>query len=148
DETEPPPPAGPWKTRPAPWAGWFDRHRFRLTWGSLVQALVFYGWLRGLNILHQGSPAGQSRYGVGLADAPCWFSAEDWQVDGEAGNELAEALWQAWLRAGGPWPTEFHLTASAAGGLEPQGPETFLHQGPRCQQLWELPEPRERPGWR
>src|SRR5262249_54935288 len=114
DEPEPPPPTGPWKTRPAPWAGWFDRHRLRLTWGSVVQALVFYGWLRGLSVLHHGSPAGQSRYGVGLADAQCWFSSEDWQVDGEAGNELAEALWQAWLRAGGPWPTEFHLTASTA----------------------------------
>ncbi|HYV38673.1 MAG TPA: methyltransferase domain-containing protein [Gemmataceae bacterium] len=135
------------KTRPAPWAGWFERHRPRLGWGSFLQAIVFYGWLRGLDLLHSGGNSAYASYGVCLGDDQCWFSSEDWQVSGAAGQELGEALWRAWLAAGGPWPTEFCLTA-AAGALEASGSESFVRQGPRCRQVWTLKELRPRPGWR
>jgi len=158
EETETPPSPGPLKSRPAPWAGWFERQRPRLACSSFLQALVFYGWLRGLNPLHSGGAGGYASYSVCSGDALCWFSAEDWQVNGGDGHELGEALWQAWLRAGGPWPTEFRLTASAADAspLSPAdrevgvrgGSESYLRQGPRCQQVWTLHETRDRPGWR
>jgi protein-L-isoaspartate(D-aspartate) O-methyltransferase len=148
DEAETPPSLGELKCRPAPWASWFDRQRPRLAWGSFLQALVFYGWLRGLNPLHSGGGGGYSSCGVSSGDALCWFSSEDWQVSGAAGQEIGEALWRTWLRAGGPWPTEFQLMVSATGGLRPRGPESYVRQGPLCQQLWTLQETRTRPGWR
>jgi protein-L-isoaspartate(D-aspartate) O-methyltransferase len=136
------------KTRPAPWAGWFERSRPRLGCGSFLQALVFYGWLRGLSPVTGGSTGGYSRYGVSCGDALCCFNAEDWQVNSGAGHELGLALWQAWLHAGGPWPTEFELTCSAKARLEPKGQESYLRQRPRCQQIWTLQAHRNRSGWR
>jgi protein-L-isoaspartate(D-aspartate) O-methyltransferase len=143
-------PTGQLKSRPAPWAGWFDRQRPRLSWSCFLQALVFYGWLRGLRPLHSGGSATFSGGGVasGEGDALCWFGSEDWQVNGDAGQELAESLWQAWLKAGGPWPTEFRLTVSASNGLHPVEPESYFVQGARCQQMWTLKQTRDRPGWR
>ena len=71
-----------------------------------------------------------------------------WYVEGEAGFELGSRLWRAFLGAGAPWPTEFRLRASPHSVLEPSGRrESFFRQGPRCQQLWELIEPRDRPAW-
>jgi protein-L-isoaspartate(D-aspartate) O-methyltransferase len=149
DETATPDGAAePLKSRPAPWAGWFDGQHRRLGWGNFLQALVYYGWLRGLSVLHKGSAGSLSNFGVHSDDGVCWFSSEDWQVSGSAGQELGQALWQAWLRAGGPWPIDFELRASAAGGLEACEPESYLRQGPRCQQLWTLRQNRVRVGWR
>jgi protein-L-isoaspartate(D-aspartate) O-methyltransferase len=136
--------AGPWKTRPAPWAGWFDRQRPRLTWGSFLQALVFYGWLSGLDVLNRGSGS----YGVQRDNAQCWFSSDDWQVNDGAASDFADALWHSWLQAGGPWPTEFRLTASAEHNWQMNWPGSYLRMGPRCHQLWRLNEVRERQGWR
>jgi protein-L-isoaspartate(D-aspartate) O-methyltransferase len=145
DESETPGLTGPWKTRPAPWAGWFDRQRPRLALGSFVQALAFYGWVRGANVLYRGG-AGLSGYGVEADGAACWFASEDWQVNGPEGQDLAETLWQAWLRAGGPWPSEYRLTA-AQGVWEPP-PQAYLRSGPRCRQAWEILDERDRLGWR
>jgi protein-L-isoaspartate(D-aspartate) O-methyltransferase len=148
EETEALPQAVALKSRPAPWAGWFDRQRPRLASHSFLQAMVFYGWLRGLTVLYRGNPSGGACHGISMNDAVCWLGAEDWQVDGPAGQELAEALWLAWLRAGGPWPTEFRLRISTTDACLAPDRHTMVRSGPRCQQLWDLVEVRERPGWR
>jgi protein-L-isoaspartate(D-aspartate) O-methyltransferase len=139
--------AGPWKAWPAPWAGWFGKHRPRLGWGNVLQAIAFYGWVRGLEVRTRSPTAGTSSFGVLLDGAVCWFDPEDWQVSGPEGQELGDALWQAWLRAGGPWPTDYRLTVTA-NSLGPTPHESYTRRGPRCQQRWELLESRERPGWR
>jgi protein-L-isoaspartate(D-aspartate) O-methyltransferase len=138
---------GPWLTRPAPWVDWLDRQRPRLGWSSVLQAVAFYGWIRGLEVRHRGSAAGNSGFGVASNQDVCWFGPDDWQVNSPAGLELGEALWQAWLRAGGPWPTEFRLTVSA-GAVPETARQGFRRSGPRCQQFWEMMEWRQRPGWR
>jgi protein-L-isoaspartate(D-aspartate) O-methyltransferase len=139
--------AGPWKSWPAPWAGYFGKHRPRLGWGNVLQAIAFYGWVRGFEVRTRSPTAGASNFGVQMDGAVCWLDPEDWQVSGSEGQELGEALWQAWLRAGGPWPTEFRLTV-AAGPLGPTAHESYSRRGPRCHQRWEVLESRERPGWR
>jgi protein-L-isoaspartate(D-aspartate) O-methyltransferase len=144
--SEPPTPVEDLRSRPAPWAGWFERQRPRLGWHNFIQAIVFYGWLHGLTVYHRdGSPA-PADYAVRREDAVCWLGADQWQVNGQPGQELGDHLWQAYLRAGGPWPTEYRLTATAGGGLT-MGPEGFWRQGPCCQQHWQLLEPRQRSSW-
>jgi protein-L-isoaspartate(D-aspartate) O-methyltransferase len=136
-------------SEPAPWNGWFDRRHPRIYWHGFIQALTFYGLLRGLEVHHRGLDNGQTLYGVSDrngADA-CWLGAQEWQAVGTAGRDLASSLWRAFLRAGGPWPTEFDLIASPRGGLEIAHDEAYLRQGPRCQQLWTLADHRERPAW-
>jgi protein-L-isoaspartate(D-aspartate) O-methyltransferase len=145
-ENDPEPPTDRLRSRPAPWAGWFDRQRPRLAWGSFVQGFAFFGWLGGLTVYHRGSMPGPLGYGLGDGEAVCWPGPDDWQVNGPDGQELGEALWQAFLDAGGPWPTEFRLTAAPPGRLPPG--RGFHHRGPRCEQRWELLEVRHRPGWR
>jgi protein-L-isoaspartate(D-aspartate) O-methyltransferase len=146
--------AGPLQTLPAPWAGWFDRRRPRLKWLGFIQALVFYGLLRGHSVHYRTLANGQPVFGVSgpASDGKpggrvCWLGAQDWQVSGAAGRDLGWGLWRAFLDAGGPWPTEFRLTASPHGGLSVGPRESYLRQGPRCQQVWEVSEPRDRPAW-
>jgi protein-L-isoaspartate(D-aspartate) O-methyltransferase len=136
------------KTRPAPWASWFDRQRPRLSLSSFLQAIVFYGWLRGLEVLHAGGATGFVSFGVASGDDCCWFSAQDWQVGGSHGHELGEGLWRAWLQAGGPWPTEFCLSAAPCMVTDVDGPECYVRQGPLCSQRWQLRPSRQRPAWR
>jgi protein-L-isoaspartate(D-aspartate) O-methyltransferase len=147
-EGEPETPINSLRSRPAPWAGWFERQKPRLAWHNFIQALVFYGWLRGLTVHHRGSSTAPAGYAVGWQDAVCWLGADEWQVNGPAGQDLGEGLWGAFLQAGGPWPTEFRLTATLAGGLTATGHECYLRQGPRCQLRWQLMAPRPRTGWR
>ena len=94
-------------------------------------------------------PDGQTVFGVSEPGqkAACWLGPQEWQVSGPAGRDLGRALWRAFLDAGGPWPTEFRLRADPRRGLTADRPEGYVRQGPRCQQVWELVEPRERPGW-
>jgi protein-L-isoaspartate(D-aspartate) O-methyltransferase len=143
------PPADGLRSLPAPWAGWFARRRLRLQWLGFVQALACYGLLRGLDIAYRSQPDGQPEFGVAdrAGGAWCWLGSESWQVNGEPGRALATELWSAFLAAGGPWPTEFHIRASPRGGLKATGSEAYERRGLRCQQLWELLEPRERPSW-
>jgi protein-L-isoaspartate(D-aspartate) O-methyltransferase len=137
------------QTLPAPWAGWFDRRHPRVYWHGFIQALTFYGLLRGLEVHHRGSDNGQPLFGVSAADdsAVCWLGSQDWQVNGSAGRDLGWTLWRAFLDASGPWPTEFDLTASPRGGLQAGRRESYLRQGLCCQQLWELIDERDRPAW-
>ena len=141
------PPAGDLRGLPAPWAGWFERRRSRLNWLGFCQALVFYGWLRGLTVHYRVTAEAQANFGVRDADALCWFGSQDWQVTGEEGRDLGAGLWRAFLEAGGPWPTEFRLKASPSEPLPRGRRETYERQGPLCRQLWELMEPRDRIAW-
>jgi protein-L-isoaspartate(D-aspartate) O-methyltransferase len=143
---------GPWggalHPAPAPWAEWFDRRRPRMGWGGFIQALAFYAYLRGLAVSYQSGDALPSFRVSGFADGcACVLGLNTWQVSGPAGRELAWQLWRDFLDAGGPWPTEFVLHASPAGGLRADRPETYLRDGPRCQHRWQLLESRERPVW-
>jgi protein-L-isoaspartate(D-aspartate) O-methyltransferase len=149
-EHDPIAPAGPGETVAAPWAGWFDRKRPRVRWGAFIQALVFFGYLRGLEIHYRASPKDGTTYGIRAASgdpAACWLGSRSWQINGPAGMELGLALYRDFLEAGGPWPTEFRLTASAASEPTSTAAPSFRRQGPRCRHLWELAEPRQRGGW-
>jgi len=157
-------PRGPLQTVRAPWARWFDR-RSRRGWLFFIQAFAFFGWLRGLSLSYRTAPEGHPTFGMSDARKGhgCWFGPQKWQATGAAGCELANELWRAFLDAGGPRPTEFRLHASPLTLLSPpdegegrvrvsgplpllEGRTTFRRCGPRCQQLWELIEPRERIG--
>lgn len=145
-----PSPTGAMQTVAAPWAGWFDRRRPRPGWLGLAQSLAFFGWLRGLTVSYLALADGQPAYG--LSDAVrgcgCWFGLQSWQATGEAGRELGEQLWRAFLDAGGPWPTEYRLLAR---GDEiqrlGQKREVWWRGGQRWPQAWELVEKRERQTW-
>lgn len=153
EEIEPFPPIGELRTLPAPWAGWFDRRRVRLGWLGFSQAQAFFAWVRGLNIHYRTADNGMAIFGVSQPQTRdlCWLGHQEWQVTGDSGRDLAWELWRAFLEAGGPWPTEFRVQAvpSAAGAkvLKPDRAPGFLHQGARCQYLWEIVEPRERLAW-
>jgi hypothetical protein len=139
---------GSLQTLPAPWTRWFDRRRPRNGWISFIQALAFYGWLRGLSVSYTTLSDGQPAFG--LMDAGrtcgCWLGLQNWQVSGDAGRTLAANLWRAFLDAGGPWPTEFALRASPHVEPEPGNTrEAYRRQGTSCHQVWELIEPRDRP---
>jgi protein-L-isoaspartate(D-aspartate) O-methyltransferase len=146
-ENDTPPAAGTLRTLPAPWAGWFDRKRPRANWLGFIQALVFYGLLNGLHVHYQTFAGGEAVFGVSEHDSVCWLGEHQWQVSGESGRDLGWTLWRAFLDAGGPRPTEFSLRASAGQELSPRHKEEYLRQGIHCRQLWELPEPSDRPNW-
>jgi protein-L-isoaspartate(D-aspartate) O-methyltransferase len=143
------PPTGPFAKVTAPWAGWFERRRPRPGWLGFAQSLALYAFLRGLRVSYQSLPDGETTFGVAEPDGTaCWLGEATWHVAGEAGLALGERLWRAFLDAGGPWPTEFRLRASPRGGVAAGGGrEVYERQGPRCRQVWELIEPRERPVW-
>lgn len=140
---------GPLKTLPAPWASWFERRRPRLGWLGFSQALAFYALLRRYTLHYQTLQDGPA---FGISDEErnclCWLGLHDWHVSGEAGRDLGWSLWQAFLAAGGPWPTEFRLRARPDDQLRPgKASESYIRQGQCCRQVWELSEPRDRPGW-
>src|SRR5262249_36288204 len=137
---------GPLRTLAAPWADWFDRRRPRLGWLGFIQSLAFFGWLQGLAGSYQMLGENQPAFGVaGPGRGVCWMGVQHWHVDGRAGRDLGWELWRGFLEAGGPWPTEFRLTATARGDLGDNGGRRFVRQGPRCRQVWRLPDERERP---
>ncbi len=140
---------GPLAAVRAPWAGWFDRHRPRPGWLGLSQSLAFYALLRGLRISYQALGDGEATFGVADTDgAACWLGEQAWHVSGEPGRTLGDRLWRAFLDAGGPWPTEFRLRASPHCQIATSEHRAmYARQGPRCQQVWELIEPRERAAW-
>jgi protein-L-isoaspartate(D-aspartate) O-methyltransferase len=140
-------PAGTVRRLPAPWAGWFDRKRPRGNWFGFSQALAFFGLLRGLAIHYRLLDTGHAAFGVSHDQALCWFGSQEWYVTGDTGRDLGWTLWRAFLDAGGPWPTEFRLRASPMQPLPPGRREAYQRQGPCCQQLWELLEPRDRAAW-
>jgi protein-L-isoaspartate(D-aspartate) O-methyltransferase len=141
---------GTWHTLPAPWADWFDHRKLKQGWLGLIQSLVVYGLLRGLRVSYQVLADGEATFGVSDAagKAVCWLGEEQWRVNGDAGRALGENLWRAFLDAGGPWPTEFRVRMGPVSELERGGGrEVYERQGPRCRQVWELTERRERAVW-
>jgi protein-L-isoaspartate(D-aspartate) O-methyltransferase len=134
---------------PAPWAGWFDGRRPRATWLRFSQALGFYAWLRGLAVDYRTfAVAGGPGFGIRdrNGDGWCWMGPLEWRVNGAAGRQLGGALWQAFLAAGGPWPTDFRVRLHPDRSLAPAGArEEYVVQGPRCQQVWWLPDTWDRP---
>lgn len=140
------PGAGEFRTVRAPWAGWFDRRRCRPDWLTFIQSLAFYGWLRGLGIHHRATEPGVSVFAVAdAAGAVCWLSPREWQINGPEARALGRLLWRAFLGAGGPWPTEYHLRAGPQGGLAAGSGEHYRRHGPRCEQVWGVCTDRERP---
>jgi protein-L-isoaspartate(D-aspartate) O-methyltransferase len=137
------------RTFPAPWAGWFDRRRPRVSWLGFCQALAFLGWLRGLGLHHQPEANDQFLYGVSDPERPvwCWLGSQEWQVSDDAGRDLGLSLWNTFLEMGGPWPTEYRFRASAAQPLPASDPRGYSRQGPLCRQRWELLQARERAAW-
>jgi protein-L-isoaspartate(D-aspartate) O-methyltransferase len=140
-------PSGEMPRLEAPWVGWFDRRRTRSSWLGFSQSMAFLGFVQGMGIHYRVGEDGQPFYGVSRGTSHCWFGLREWQVNGEGGRMLGISLWQEFLNAGGPWPTDFRLRASPRGGLRPGHRTAFIRQDERCQQLWELPESRDRPGW-
>jgi hypothetical protein len=140
-------PAGDLRALEAPWAGWFDRKRARGNWLGFCQALAFFGLLRGLDVHYRVSEDNHACFGVSEMNTICWFGVHEWQVNSDAARDLGWLLWRAFLDCGGPWPIEFRLKASCRQAL-PTGPrEGYLRHGPKCRQLWELTENRDRQGW-
>jgi protein-L-isoaspartate(D-aspartate) O-methyltransferase len=146
-EDESPGPATNLRSFPAPWAGWFDGRRIRLHWMGFIQSLAFYGLLRGLAIHYQMLDRSPAVFGVSRSGDGCWFGHQEWQVNNDAGRDLGWFLWRAFLDSGGPWPTEFRLKACPGDSPLASRRESYLRQGPRCRQLWELSEPRDRGAW-
>ncbi|HEX5271848.1 MAG TPA: methyltransferase domain-containing protein [Gemmataceae bacterium] len=150
EEGAEPPPARQLTAVRAPWAGWFDRRRPRPGWLGLVQSLAFYALLRGLPLAYQALPDGETTFGVADPEQKgwCWLGEEAWQVTGEGGRSVGLRLWRAFLDAGAPWPTEFRLRAAPRADPGAEGRrETYVRQGPRCRQVWELVEGRRRSAW-
>jgi protein-L-isoaspartate(D-aspartate) O-methyltransferase len=140
---------GPLRTLAAPWAHWFDRRRPRLGWLGFIQSLAFFAWLQGLAVSYQMLANNQPAFGVAdpRQGGACLLGVENWHTDGSAGRELGCRLWRGFLAAGGPWPTEYRLTATVGeGGIHEAGRECFVRQGPRCRHVWQLPGERDRPG--
>jgi len=132
------------RTVPAPWAGWFERRRIHGNWLEFVQALVFFGLVRGLEVQQRSGAGGEAEYGINDLGSICWFGSGQWQVNGDSAHDLACDLYRAWLEAGGPRPTEFHLRAYPRHGPGVVQARGFLRRGSRCDQFWEPMDPIER----
>jgi hypothetical protein len=139
----------------APWGDWHERKTLPGA-PAYAQALAFLAWLEGLTVAYQAGPDDRPTFGIGdmVHGHACWLGQREWRVTGTAGHDLASRLWRTYLDAGGPWPTEFRLRAWPIGGREPSGLSemsaprlSYRRVGPGCRQLWELLDPRERPGW-
>jgi protein-L-isoaspartate(D-aspartate) O-methyltransferase len=134
----------------APWAEWLER-RPPCGGPGLLPSLAFLGWLEGLAVCARSLPDGRTFYGIHdrVAGHACWLGSREWRITGNAGRDLGGRLWQDFLDAGGPWPTEFRLRAwphGEDGPAESPSGLTFRRKGPRCEQRWDLIEPRVRPG--
>jgi protein-L-isoaspartate(D-aspartate) O-methyltransferase len=143
---EPPLPPAELRIVRAPWASWFDGKRLRTSWPGFIQSLAFYGLLRGLDVHYQTLPHGETTFGVHDGNCVCWLGASNWRVAGDAGRDLGWALWQAFLEAGGPRPTEFRIQASPD-KLPSSHAEGYCRRGLICWQRWEKIESPDRPAW-
>jgi hypothetical protein len=133
----------------APWHDWAPR---RNPPGGLhfVRCMAFLGWLEGLSLGYRSMAEEGVLFGVGdlVRGNACWLGPGTLRVTGREGQALGERLWGTFLDAGGPWPGEFRLRASAtpladaaAGGAA----LTFVRHGVRTEQVWTLDQDRLRP---
>jgi hypothetical protein len=90
---------------------------------------------------------GETVFGVSDGDCICWLGAKNWQISTDSGRDLGWTLWRAFLDAGGPRPTEFHLQASPDKEFLPSAREGYFRQGIRCRQWWQRMESPDRPAW-
>jgi protein-L-isoaspartate(D-aspartate) O-methyltransferase len=138
------------ETAAAPWSEWLERRRGRIVWLRLAQSLAFYAWLRGLTVAMQAQPDGQVMFGIGDADgeASCWLGTQRWHFNDARGRRLGWRLWQAFLDAGGPWPTEFTVRVALHGEVALTGAkEEYIRPVSGRPYVWTLLQPRSRPTW-
>jgi len=137
----------------APWANWQDRRSPNGVPGFL-SGLTFLAWLQGLHVAQTNGPDGWIMYGVGDTERGhiCWLGRQEWRVSGSEGQDLGQQLWQTFLQAGGPRPTEFRLRATPRGGpgdgfAEAPADSRLVYQrrGMWCHQTWFLPPTWSRP---
>jgi protein-L-isoaspartate O-methyltransferase len=134
---------------PAPWKGWFDGRRSRVSWLGFIHSLAFLGMMRGMNVV-RSSPSGKDlAFGISSVDAACWFESGEWKVTGNEGYKLGLSLWHGFLNLGGPRPAEYRVHATAAGGPpgESGGSALFVRHGGRCIQHWTISKDRDRGSW-
>jgi protein-L-isoaspartate(D-aspartate) O-methyltransferase len=130
-----------------PWGRWHD---LRPAGGvEFLTSLALLAWLEGGTIGHAVCPDGRAGYGVGdpASGEACWLGPHEWRVTGEGGHLLGTDLWRRWLDLGAPRPGEWRLRAAPLGeGLDPDelARASYPRRGRRCEQLWELVEPRPR----
>lgn len=139
-------PAVPLTEGPAPWAGWFQRRSGRWGWFGLLQAVAFFGYLRGLRVHYRTEADGGTFFGLSdpAGAEVCWLGEQVWQFSA-GGKEIGAAVWRAFLEAGGPRATEFRLTLR---GDPPAAADlVFERPGARLPHRWELVQPRERAAW-
>ena len=137
------------QSRPAPWRGWFDGRRPRVSWLGFIHSLAFLGLMRGLNILRSNPLGKDSVFGISSGEAACWFEASEWNVTGDEGHQLGLSLWGCFLKLGGPRPPDYRISAVPGAALraEQNGPASFVRHGGRCIQRWSIREDRERGNW-
>jgi protein-L-isoaspartate(D-aspartate) O-methyltransferase len=138
----------------APWGEWNERKMLPGA-PAYAQAMAFLAWLEGLTVVYQTGADDRPTYGIGdlVRGHACWLGQREWRVTGRAGQELGRRVWRTYLDAGGPWPTEFRLRAWPLGAPESGVACTgctvrlaYRRDGVHCRQVWELLDPRQRPG--
>jgi hypothetical protein len=115
---------------------------------AFIRSLAFLGWLQGQAVGYRGWGESGVLFGIGDQQSACWLGPDVWRVTGDAGRQLAERLWEMYLAAGGPWPTEFRLRAAVSAVAAADGNGLLLsyrRRGRLTEQVWELERRRERP---
>lgn len=135
------------ESAPAPWVGWFEGGGPRLGWPRFIQSLAFHGWVRGLEVKYQTLATGETAYAIRKGEARCWLGGSAWHFTGDAGRELGQRLWHSYLKAGGPWPTEYRLTTAATGEPRSSSGTGIVRRSARGWQVWEVRKIRDRIGW-
>lgn len=130
-----------------PWGHWSD---FR-AWGRMdpPTSMAVLGWLEGMTTGHAALPDGRTAFGVAdpSRQEVCWMGMQEWRVSGRGGYQLGLRLWRRWLDLGAPRPIEWQLRTLPLGGTlleDVRARASYRRTGRRCEQLWELLEPRRR----
>jgi hypothetical protein len=114
----------------------------------MLPSLTFLGWLEGLTVAGYTGLDRQTYFAVAdlIRGNVCWLGDSEWRVSGNSGQALGSRLWERFLDAGAPWPTEFRLRAArSSAALVPPGVGMWFHRhGARLEHLWQLLEPRDR----
>jgi hypothetical protein len=133
---------------PAPWAGWQER-KPGVEPADFLPAVALLAWLEGLALGYTTCPDGRPGFGIGdlVQGQACWLGPYEWRISGKGGQELAGRLWRRWLDLGGPRPEDWALHESIDGDRltgQRGARAAYRKQGARCEQLWQLIEPRRR----
>ncbi|MFO0843188.1 MAG: methyltransferase domain-containing protein [Gemmataceae bacterium] len=128
-----------------PWSKWSDLRP--VGGGDFLTSLAVLAWLEGGTLGHASCPDGRAGYGVAdpIREEACWLGPHEWRVTGEGGKRLGMDLWRRWLDLGAPRPNEWRLRAVPLGtplDLDPAARAAYWRRGRRCEQAWELVEPR------